>query len=80
MRDELVKALNNYFVTLTFKADDGTETVVPMCWISRVGRTKFDFKPSAIHLLTAPIARVVDVVGTFPKDVETAMAESKPQI
>lgn len=69
MKDELLKALNKYFVALTFKADDGTETEIPMCWISKVGRTRFEFKPSAVHHYTAPIARVVNVTCTFPEDV-----------
>ncbi len=70
VRTELENALNKYFVALTFRADDGTETEVPMCWIQRVGRTKFDFKPSAIHLYTGTIARVISVKRTFPEGVE----------
>ena len=70
MKDELLEALNSYFVNLTFRADDGMETEVQMCWIVKVDWTRFEFKPSAVHRYTAPIARVVNVERTFPLDLD----------
>lgn len=68
MRDELLKAMREqYFVRLVFRADDGSEQDIPMCWIERVGRTKFEFKPSVVDLWEAPISRVVHVEPAFPK-------------
>jgi len=63
IRDKLVDAMNKAeFVSLTFKTPDSDETIIiPCCLVSFVGKATFGFKPTIIHLGTAPIANVVEV-------------------